>query len=173
VRIDDDDNLVNLARRYRTDVATLRSVNGLTSNRLRPGQVLLIPHAAPVPEPTEDARRGVARTHQVQPGDSLWAISRAHGVSVAAIAGANGLAVGETLRVGQRLTIPGNATAQTSEASDLQRVRYGVRRGDSLSRIAHRFNVAVADIIAWNRLDVNDYLKPGQDLVIYVGASTE
>jgi membrane-bound lytic murein transglycosylase D len=43
-----------------------------------------------------------------------------------------------------------------------------VREGDSLSRIAGKFNVSVDDIIDWNALDPGAYLKPGQELKLYV-----
>jgi membrane-bound lytic murein transglycosylase D len=48
---------------------------------------------------------------------------------------------------------------------------YRVRRGDSLHRIAGKFNVSVNDIVAWNRLDPGKYLQPGQKLTLYVGGS--
>ena len=50
----------------------------------------------------------------------------------------------------------------------IRKVRYGVRRGDSLAKIANKFNVSVRDISSWNRLDVRDYLQPGQRLTLFV-----
>jgi LysM repeat protein len=46
-------------------------------------------------------------------------------------------------------------------------VHYRVRRGDSLSRIATRFNVTVADLKKWNSLP-SKYLQPGQKIKLYV-----
>ena len=43
---------------------------------------------------------------------------------------------------------------------------YLVCKGDTLSRIAHKFNVSVSDIIAWNGLAPGAYLHPGQKLTI-------
>ena len=45
---------------------------------------------------------------------------------------------------------------------------YQVRRGDSLSSIAARFQVAVNDVMRWNQLGKTDYLKPGQELTLFV-----
>ena len=93
---------------------------------------------------------------------------------------ANQIAPKEVLRVGQRLTIPGatgasgrpDAAGQLASARDvIRKVRYGVRRGDSLAKIASKFNVAVRDIAQWNQLDVKNYLQPGQNLLIYVNVA--
>ena len=46
---------------------------------------------------------------------------------------------------------------------------YRVRPGDSLYRIAGRFNVSIDEIIEWNSLNPKAYLKPGQKLTLYVG----
>ena len=44
-----------------------------------------------------------------------------------------------------------------------------MRAGDSLSLIANRFQISVGNIIAWNELDPDDYLRPGQTLTLYLG----
>jgi murein DD-endopeptidase MepM/ murein hydrolase activator NlpD len=54
-------------------------------------------------------RSPVAVGHTVRPGETLWRISRQHGVPVEALARANGLRTGQALRVGLVLAIPGTA----------------------------------------------------------------
>lgn len=49
---------------------------------------------------------------------------------------------------------------------------YQVRRGDSLSAIAARFQVAVMDVMRWNQLGKSDNLKPGQELTLFVKNSS-
>jgi hypothetical protein len=44
---------------------------------------------------------------------------------------------------------------------------YVVKKGDSLSSIAHRFDVPLLAIIFWNRLDPNIPIHPGDELIIY------
>ena len=46
------------------------------------------------------------------------------------------------------------------------RVRYSVRNGDYLGKIANKFGVRVSEIIRWNGLK-SDNLKIGQRLIIY------
>jgi len=44
---------------------------------------------------------------------------------------------------------------------------YIVRQGDNLSSIAEKFNVPLAVLIIWNRIDLKRPIYPGQRLVIY------
>jgi LysM repeat protein len=47
---------------------------------------------------------------------------------------------------------------------------YVVREADTLTAIAARFNVSVADIVGWNQLEAKKPIQPGQRLVIQVKA---
>ncbi|MDQ7795033.1 MAG: M23 family metallopeptidase [bacterium] len=83
-----------LASRYRVEVATIASFNGLANpNFIRAGQLLLIPS-------------GGGSTYRVRPGDTLWDLSRSFGVSQQTLAEANGLRNPSLLAVGQTLIIP-------------------------------------------------------------------
>ncbi len=164
VKVGSGDTLSELAMRYRTDVASLRQVNELRGNTIRAGQALLIPKSAAALE-NPVSKRTSGSTYIVRSGDSLWTISRAHSVSMSRLMRANHIGPKEVLRVGQKLTIPGSANASNSV---IRTVKYGVRRGDSLARIASKFNVSVREISQWNQLNTSDYLQPGQSLKLYV-----
>ena len=166
------ETLSHIARRHRTDVATLRRVNRLSGSQIRIGQALFIPRASHVADSEQPSRARPRGDYQVKAGDSLWSIARAHSLSVSSLVKANQIGPREVLRVGQRLIIPGAAAgvAATPQSGPnvIRKVRYGVRRGDSLAKIASKFNVAVNDIAQWNALDLANYLQPGQKLLIYV-----
>ncbi len=98
----------------------------------------------------------------VRHGDSLWSIGRQHGVPVTKLMKANHVGPKDVLRVGQRLRLP-SATNKV-----IRTVNYGVRPGDSLAKIAARFNVRISDIASWNQLNLSNYLRPGQSLKLYV-----
>ena len=53
------------------------------------------------------------------------------------------------------------------------RLTYTVRRGDSLARIAERFNVSVASIADWNDVEPTVVLKPGRRLVLHLTANRD
>jgi hypothetical protein len=52
------------------------------------------------------------------------------------------------------------------EADKTDRI-YVIKRGDNLSSIAEKFNVPLAVLIIWNRIDVNEPIHPGDRLIIY------
>jgi LysM repeat protein len=105
-----------------------------------------------------------AQTYKVERGDSLSAIARRFGVSVAEIKTANNLST-DTIKVGQELLIPGAGVAAASFVVEGETSEYVVATGDSLSVIARRFGVSVAAIKAANNLS-GDTIRIGQKLVI-------
>jgi membrane-bound lytic murein transglycosylase D len=44
---------------------------------------------------------------------------------------------------------------------------YVVKKGDTLTSIAERFNVPLSALIIWNRLDPKARLQPGDQLLIH------
>ncbi|MEX1031965.1 MAG: LysM peptidoglycan-binding domain-containing protein [Cellvibrionaceae bacterium] len=181
------DSLAVIARRFNTTVDTLRDVNQIRGHLIRVGDSLLIPAAANAADFYGlSAQQRLARTqnqtrggegsrkvsYSVQGGDSFWKISRNFGVSVEELAKWNGMAPKDPLRVGQSLVIwttDNTTTASSSRDGRLIReLAYQVRRGDSLARIADRFNLSVRDIAAWNSLEMQDYIHPGQKLKLIV-----
>jgi membrane-bound lytic murein transglycosylase D len=176
VEVANGDTLSHIARRYRTDVATLQRVNRLSGSTIRAGQALFIPKSREAPELYPTASRLPKGDYQVKPGDSLWSIARAHGVALNSLVKVNHIGPKEVLRVGQSLEIPGatrsrSAAGQMGRGDVIRKVRYGVRRGDSLAKIATKFNVGISDLAQWNRLDIKNYLQPGQKLLIYVNVA--
>lgn len=91
--------LEGIARWYGVDMWSLARANGLANpNYIYVGQRLTIPASTPI-VPTG--------TYVVQPGDTLYSIARRYGVTVWAIAQANGIYNLSWIYVGQTLVIPG------------------------------------------------------------------
>ena len=115
------------------------------------------PKAVAVVQPSKAASHGPA-SHRVVRGEHLSEIARGYGVSLEGLAQANDLAAPYVIRVGQVLQIPGGAAAEPR--------RYVVGRGDTLSGIAARFDVAMSDVAAANRIKSPYSLSVGQRLEI-------
>lgn len=107
------------------------------------------------------------REYRVRRGDSLWEISQTMGISLARLRAANGIS-GDLISVGQRLRIPATAGGG---AATVARIEYKVRRGDSLWRIARRYNTSVVRIMRQNSLN-SDVLAVNQVLQITPGSSS-
>jgi membrane-bound lytic murein transglycosylase D len=111
--------------------------------------------------------------YRIEPGDSLIRIARKFDTEVALLRAANSIR-GSMIRAGDTLMIPMGSGWEASLAmagGEPQVKGYRVRRGDSLYRIAGKFNVSINDIIAWNALDPGKYLQPGQTLTLYIDGS--
>ncbi len=93
------DTLGHIALRYSVSVADMVSANNLADpNRIVVGQQLRIPSGEHV--------QPIARSHSVQPGETLSVIAQRYRVSTADLVAANGLVDPDFLLIGQRLTIP-------------------------------------------------------------------
>jgi membrane-bound lytic murein transglycosylase D len=188
-KIKSGDSLSVIASRHGTTAKLIRQVNKLRGNRIRAGKHLLIPvsskkidHYVYTQEQRKAAiqnrsRKGVKKHYQVQSGDSLWTIARSYNVSYKKLAAWNGMAPGDPLKIGQSLVI-WSKTSSSVSLLDLQpsntqsRLHYKVRQGDSLSRIAQRFKVSVADLKRWNTIK-GKYLQPGQRIKLYVDVTEQ
>jgi len=86
-----------------------------------------------------------------------------------AIVQANNLSAGHKIQVGEKLIIPvtPGRGAAVIVAVDGSRVRYIVRRGETLASVAREFDVTIAQIRKWNKMGANSNLRPGRALVIY------
>ncbi len=185
-RIRKGETLSTIALHYRTTVAVLRQTNGLRGNRIRAGRYLLIPVARRKLADyrlslTGRRRQRVAagrRTYRVRRGDSLWTIARRYGVSTRTLARWNGLGLGDVLRPGRRLVVTAGRRAAPRPVSwrrtaAVRRLRYRVRRGDSLALISRRFRVSIRDLCRWNGIRRDQYLHPGQRLKLYVDVTRQ
>lgn len=106
-------------------------------------------------------------TYIVQRGDTLFRIARRFNTSVTALAAANGVANPSLILVGQSLVIPSGGVAPSpTDTPPPTEEGYTVQRGDSLYKIAARFNTTVAELIRLNNLANPNIIIPGQVLAI-------
>ncbi len=94
----------------------------------------------------------------VQKGDSLWSIARKLNTSVAELKSLNNL-TSNNLSIGQVLKTPSSNTENDNQ------ITYTVVKGDSLYKIAQKFNVTVQDLINLNNLTSTN-LSVGQVLKV-------
>jgi len=122
----------------------------------------------PKAPPREYSRRGV---HRVKRGESLNSIARKYKVSANDIIAYNNL--NSKIKVGQRLKIPGKASASSDYSSKKNRGKkakrntgnYRVQSGDTLVSIAKSHDTTVAELKKMNRIKGNSVNK---DAVIKV-----
>ncbi len=180
------ETLSEIAEQYHTTLTSIRSANGIRGNTIRTGSYLMIPVATkPLSSYAQSAderraktqsrkRKGNRVEHVVVSGESFWLIGRRYGVSTRDLASWNGMAPRDTLSVGQKLVVwTTQPLAALKSNGTTRKVRYTVRNGDSLSLIANRFRITVADLVRWNKIDKGKYLQPGQKLTMYVDVTRQ
>ncbi|MBU8696442.1 LysM peptidoglycan-binding and 3D domain-containing protein [Bacillus pumilus] len=101
------------------------------------------------------AQQASAKEITVQKGDTLWGISQKNDVSLKDLKGWNNLST-DMIYVGDKLTI--SSKEKTQE-------QYKVQKGDSLWKIAQKFNVSISDIKSWNNLN-SDRIMVGSTLSV-------
>lgn len=162
------DTLSAIANRNHLSMNVIRDINRLKHDALQIGQVLSIPRPTGQGQSREllhaVARSQPApRSYRVRSGDSLWDIAKSQKVTVRDLQRWNNLS-GSNLKVGQALFLQAAGNDSGSKASPTY---YKVKKGDSLSVIAKRFNVHVNNLKTWNPRD-SAMLKPGQTLTLYL-----
>ena len=186
------DSLIRIAKSFNTTPKLIQQVNNLKSSTIRENQKLLIPTASKGRSfydlsqqnrllSKQSRIKGPAGStkiiHTVRKGDTIWDLALAHKVSMRSLAKWNGMAPTDVLKPGKKLLIWSKAALETERVTSapliqerqmIKRIGYRVRKGDSLARIASKFSVSIKDLIAWNKLDRNKYLQPGQRLTIFV-----
>ncbi len=181
------DSLSTIAQKYKVSVSSLKSINDLRNNSIRAGKTLMVPVATKggkhysysVDEriakryaSTSKREKGHQIDYVVQPGDSLWTISRQYKVSTKKIAKWNSMAPRDPIKPGQTLKIWTKVTTATTKTGVIRKVSYKVRSGDSLARIAQKFRVNVKDILKWNAINPSKYLQPGQKITLFVDVTS-
>lgn len=106
--------------------------------------------------------------HRVERGESLYALSRKYKTTIAEIRRVNQIR-GSILQIGQMVLIPSLKpqrsnlpliSAQAKRKPEPEQIHYRVRQGDSLYRIARRFDTSVDALKRTN--DIHRYIYPGQ-----------
>lgn len=111
------ESLGSIAARYGTSVAALAAVNGIrNANVIVAGTRLRVATAGSSTATTSSSSStpSTSGTHTVAAGESLGAIAARYGMSVSALARANGIADPNTVIAGTRLRVTGGAAAASS-----------------------------------------------------------
>lgn len=117
-----------------------------------------------------------AISYTVRPGDTVWAIARAHGLDTAAVLAANGLDSSSVIRPGQVLALATPTAATPPEAPAPAPAAaprtHEVRPGDTVSAIAASTGVSLDAVLAANGLTRASIIYPGEILEIPAPADT-
>ncbi|MGF2141634.1 LysM peptidoglycan-binding domain-containing protein [Vagococcus fluvialis] len=186
------DTLSGIARKYGVTVAQLKQWNNLKSDLIHPGQVLKVSgdNTSNVKPSTDNNNNNNTNKpggekptngtkHTVKSGETLYGISLKYGVTVAQIKQWNNLK-NDIIYVGQSLIVSSNGSSnnQTEKPTtpmnpttpNTNSQKHTVKSGDTLSGIAWKYGVTVAQLKQWNNLK-SDIIYVGQTLIVKGGSS--
>lgn len=111
------DTLSAIARQYKTTVAAIQNLNGISDHMIYAGQSLKVSGTA-TPPPTATAppstpAASTSETYRVVSGDTLSGISQRHGISITQLMNWNNL-TSSNIRVGQVLKVKNAGVANSS-----------------------------------------------------------
>lgn len=95
------------------------------------------------------------RTHVVQPGETLWGISKKYELSIDVISKLNNLGAGQNIHPGQELIIS-NEVEKIEGSSPNPDVTYTVQPGDTLYGVARKFDLTVEQLKSLNNKNANE-----------------
>lgn len=178
------ESLSQIARRYGVSMSALAAANQIgNTDYIYTGQQLLIPtdrdsHNSTSYSSTSQSSRGDDYV-TVGRGDSLSLIAVRYGMTTRALMELNGLSNPDHVWIGQRLRVHGGSTLNSAyhtvdDAGVTTATGNGsihvVQRGETLSKIARRYDLSVQHLMGINGLSNPNHVWVGQQLKV-VGSS--
>jgi len=128
---------------------------------LSDSSVIPDPKPEPEPEPTPDPDSSNNIYYYVKRGDTLSHIALWYNTTVENLVKLNNIQNPDLIFIGQRLLI-----SVSDDPNKSKEVRYTVKRGDTLSKIANRYGITVNEIVALNNIKNPNLIYVGQHLRI-------
>ena len=125
--------------------------------------------------------RNLASWNAMAPGDTLsvgrelviWANATATTAAAAAAPPSATPTATPVTATAHASVVSTSTSAGFAAPNRMREITYVVRRGDSLSSIARRFNVTVNKLVEWNAGAADKYLQPGQRLKMVVDITAQ
>ncbi len=190
------ESLEAVAKKYGVSAAKIQVINSLKSAKLVPGQRLQIPLSpstdsvpeAIVAQQVSQQEKTQNIYHTVKSGENLWSIAKAKNTSVETLARLNNMSTKGALKVGQKLVVLNQASDDTtknnqikdnqvtasqtkaSESKESQTLKYTIKSGDTLGKVAAKYDVSVKQLMQWNKITDETSIRPKQELIVLVDA---
>lgn len=165
------ETLSSISKKYNITEEELKASNNLKSNTLRSGQNLQIAQVATPASavPSNKAElEAKSVSYKVKKGETLSSISKKYHITEDELKAMNNLKssairFGQELKVNQPLEVASANNGSKNTKADPVVATYKVKKGETLSDIAEKNNVSVADIKSLNNLHSSS-IRPGRQL---------
>ena len=160
------DNLFKIASRYKIEVAVLKEINGMDGDLIIAGREIMVPRGSA----WADKQNPREQLYTVRKGDNLWNISKKFKVSMEDLVLWNEIDLEKPLQIKQEIKIFSRyeRIRQDIPSRELRTMLYPVKSGDTISRIASKFEISSEEIQEWNEIEDVSKIFPGQVLKLYL-----
>ncbi|HDQ04088.1 MAG TPA: LysM peptidoglycan-binding domain-containing protein [Deltaproteobacteria bacterium] len=146
------DTLERVARRYGVSMADLMRINNIQSkDRIYIGQRLAL--APPSSAPSRPAAHVIAR------GETLGEIALQYGITTAQLMRMNNIKAPDRIFAGQKLSLSESPSSPRAET-------HVVTRGDTLERIARRYDMTVEELMRLNNIQSQNRIYIDQKIAL-------
>lgn len=145
-----------------TDVGKVNGISNYVDKNYFTKEILLSDNSeVPPVNPPDGNNSGTTKKITIQYGDTLSGIASKYNTTVAELVKLNNISNPNLIYAGHTLLVPvkGGSSNQSHEI-------YTVKRGDTLSKIAQKFNTTVGQIAKDNHIKNVNLIYPGQRLII-------
>ena len=160
------DSLSRIASRYKIEVAVLKEINGMNDDLIIAGKEIMVPRGSA----WADKQSPREQLYIVLKGDTLWNISKKFKVSIEDLVLWNELNLEKPLQINQEIKIFSRyeRIRQDLPSRELRTMLYPVKSGDTISRIASKFEISPQKIQEWNEIEDVSKIFPGQVLKLFL-----
>ena len=154
------DTLSEIALEYGTTVSNILSLNpSITNpNLIYPGQNIIIN--------TSNSNDSVMNTtYTVKRGDTLSEIALKYNTTVSNLVNLNNISNPNLIYPGQVITINGSNNIENGQNS-CGKITYTIKRGDTLSSIARKYNTSVNKLVMLNNISNPNLIYAGNIIII-------
>ena len=182
------DTISKISKNTGVPSSVILQVNQISNKSIKAGRTILVPGSMQRnTETVASSRQNVSQgsNYKVKSGDTLFNIAQRSGISLQTLCNANNINEKTSLKVGQKLFIPGSnkpsAPAQVASTKDKKQNKqaakpqqvaqsssknYTVQAGDTMWSIARKHGVDPNNLMKLNKMNKNSTIKPGDKLKI-------
>ncbi|HSN47807.1 MAG TPA: LysM peptidoglycan-binding domain-containing protein [Flavobacterium sp.] len=142
-KVEKGETIAQIAQKYNVTPYDIYKLNPDAQSGLKPNSVLLIPKKGNVPAANANSR---ARTHKVEPKETLFGIEKKYGVSIEALKKANPELEKLGLQIGQTLVIPSSSSPKTVPSTQEKNVYHVVLPKETKYSIAKKYGITIQEL---------------------------
>lgn len=178
------ETLFSISKLYNISVDDLKKLNKLTNNKINLGDKIKLnsiekqeiakldqeKSATTKPETTKSDKtkkneQFATTTHKVEPGESLFSISKRFSISIDELKKLNQL-TSSKIQPGQKLILNKSDEKTLAKVENKKKVTHKVKSGESFYTIAKTYGCTIDNLKEWNNKSQNK-LNKGEKLIVY------